>query len=479
MLLATRRVAGGVGRRRGVLDGRRAVVARCFCATPPKKDASSSSASSSSASSSEASSPITSPSPEKSPPPPWRQIAILSGSSFIANAGFGCIIPVLPSLSESLSLGAVGVGVILSAPAFARVLLNVRLGRLADEIGRRPLMIVGSALGAAGTFATGSAGSVLELVPARLLAGAGSAATLAGAQAYMADVTEGRADRGRLLGVQQAAVALGFIGGPALGGGFAEVLGPHALFHAVGVCNVLCVAGYALLPETVRADEAANDDGAAADDDKQKGVSVQGESDDASLARAWKTSLPPLLGMQLAQYLGYACHLSVVPLRAVDVMAASPSDIGVLFSTVSAVAIVGAPLGGFLADYGRRVAVLPAAALTVAGACALPLAGDRAEFYAAMVAWGLGASLMTPALAAMAADVSPPTYRATVVSYSRTAQDTAFLCGPLAYGAIADALSPSGAIFASGACSASALAFFAAKAPETLPRPTEAQRESS
>ena len=148
MLLATRRVAGGVGRRRGVLDGRRAVVARCFCATPPKKDASSSSASSSSASSSsasssEASSPITSPSPEKSPPPPWRQIAILSGSSFIANAGFGCIIPVLPSLSESLSLGAVGVGVILSAPAFARVLLNVRLGRLADEIGRRRMAMEG------------------------------------------------------------------------------------------------------------------------------------------------------------------------------------------------------------------------------------------------------------------------------------------------------------------------------------------------
>ena len=265
-------------------------------------------------------------------PPPWRQIAILSGSSFVANAGFGCIIPVLPSLSESLSLGAVGVGVILSAPAAARVVLNVRLGALADEIGRRPLMIAGSALGAAGTFATGSAGSLLELVPARLLAGAGSAATLAGAQAYMADVTEGRGDRGKLLGVQQAAVALGFIGGPALGGGLAEVLGPHALFHAVGVCNLLCVAGYALLPETHQGTGiAASDAGAAADADTRQ-----------RLAAAWRGPLPPLLAMQLAQYLGYACHLSVVPLRAVDVMAASPGDIGVLFSTVSAVAIVGA-----------------------------------------------------------------------------------------------------------------------------------------
>ncbi|KAH8062803.1 hypothetical protein JL720_13173 [Aureococcus anophagefferens] len=328
-------------------------------------------------------------------PPPWRQIAILSGSSFVANAGFGCIIPVLPSLSESLSLGAVGVGVILSAPAAARVVLN----------------------------------------------------------AYMADVTEGRGDRGKLLGVQQAAVALGFIGGPALVGGLAEVLGPHALFHAVGVCNLLCVAGYALLPETHQGTGiAASDADAAADADTR-----------ARLAAAWRGPLPPLLAMQLAQYLGYACHLSVVPLRAVDVMAASPGDIGVLFSTVSAVAIVGAPLGGYLADFGRRTAVVPAASLTVLGAAAVPLAADGAQFYAAMIAWGLGASLMTPELAAISADVAPPKARGAVVSYSRVAQDSAFLCGPLAYGALADALSPSAAIFASSACSAAALGFFAAR----------------
>ena len=38
--------------------------------------------------------------------------------------------------------------------------------------------------------------------------GVGSAASLAGAQAYMADLTEGRDDRASLLGMQQAAVAI-------------------------------------------------------------------------------------------------------------------------------------------------------------------------------------------------------------------------------------------------------------------------------
>ena len=109
--------------------------------------------------------------PPPPPPVPWRALMILSGSSFVVNAGFGCIIPVLPGLSDSLSLGAMGVGIILSAPAVARVLLNVQMGRLADEIGRRPLLVVGTVIAAAGTFAAGSADSLWTLVPARLLTG--------------------------------------------------------------------------------------------------------------------------------------------------------------------------------------------------------------------------------------------------------------------------------------------------------------------
>ena len=71
-----------------------------------------------------------------------------------------------------------GIGIILSAPALARVVLNVRVGKLADELGRVPLMVCGSLLAAGGTFLTGMAGSVFEVVPARLLTGVGSCVKL-------------------------------------------------------------------------------------------------------------------------------------------------------------------------------------------------------------------------------------------------------------------------------------------------------------
>ena len=72
------------------------------------------------------------------------QLAVLSTSQFVVNAGFGVIIPVLPIFSAELGLGASGVGVLLSAPSLARVALNLPFGKLADSIGRKPLMIYGT-----------------------------------------------------------------------------------------------------------------------------------------------------------------------------------------------------------------------------------------------------------------------------------------------------------------------------------------------
>ena len=42
-----------------------------------------------------------------------KTVAILTGSQFINNLGFGCVIPVLPLFASDMGLGASGVGMIL------------------------------------------------------------------------------------------------------------------------------------------------------------------------------------------------------------------------------------------------------------------------------------------------------------------------------------------------------------------------------
>ena len=55
-----------------------------------------------------------------------KAAALLTGSQFVNNVGFGCVIPVLPIFAAEIGLGPSGVGLILSSSAFSRLLLNVR-----------------------------------------------------------------------------------------------------------------------------------------------------------------------------------------------------------------------------------------------------------------------------------------------------------------------------------------------------------------
>ena len=85
-------------------------------AVPKAKDAKSTSTSTES----NASGTITSKMPEGT----YKAVAILTGSQFISNCGFGCVIPVLPLFAAEMGLGPSGVGLILSTTAVSRLLVS-------------------------------------------------------------------------------------------------------------------------------------------------------------------------------------------------------------------------------------------------------------------------------------------------------------------------------------------------------------------
>ena len=141
-----------------------------------------------------------------------KAIAILTGSQFLSNAGFALMIPVLPQFASEIGLGATGVGAILSAPALARVVMNIPLGKAADVYGRKPLLLCGSLLGSAGAILTAHAFSLATVLPARILTGAGSAALMTGASAYMADVTaKVPHQRAKVMGVQHTVCLISIV----------------------------------------------------------------------------------------------------------------------------------------------------------------------------------------------------------------------------------------------------------------------------
>jgi MFS family permease len=154
--------------------------------------------------------------------------------------------------------------------------------------------------------------------------------------------------------------------------------------------------------------------------------------------------------LNFALFASFSSIMTVFPLHATAVMGdtASASQVGMLFGISALVGFGGAPLGGYLADsVGRKATILPAGALIAAGAVsttvdlssALDL--DLTAFQSlvpAVMLWGLGNSLMNPAMAAFAADIArDDATRGQALSLSRMAGDGAFLIAPVGLGTIA------------------------------------------
>jgi len=167
---------------------------------------------------------------------------------FIDFAGFGIILPLLPFWAQRFGAGPVAVGLVLTIYALAQFLFAPVLGTLSDRYGRRPIILAALLTEALSLALSALAGSLFILLIARFIGGLG-ASNIGSAQAVVADVTpaEGRA---RGMGLVGAAIGLGFVVGPALGGVLAP-LGtavPFWVAMLVALANALLVLRF--LPET-------------------------------------------------------------------------------------------------------------------------------------------------------------------------------------------------------------------------------------
>lgn len=148
-------------------------------------------------------------------------LLLIVGLNFI---GVGALIPVLPyTVIETLGLPASVMTLLLASYAFAMFVANPIQGRLSDQFGRRWVLAVSLMVGAAANLWFALSADIVSMFAARLIAGfaAGNTGVI---QAMIADRSppEKRAEYMGLLG---AAIGVGFVAGPALGGLLADVGG--------------------------------------------------------------------------------------------------------------------------------------------------------------------------------------------------------------------------------------------------------------
>jgi DHA1 family tetracycline resistance protein-like MFS transporter len=170
--------------------------------------------------------------------------------------GIGLILPVLPALVGEFATDREAqtywYGVLVLVFGLTQFACAPLLGALSDRFGRRPVLLWSMAGMGLMFFLTTQVTSLVALAATRILGGA-SAANMAVANAYVADVSL-QEHRARSLGMIGAAFGIGFILGPVLGGllGHYDIRLPF--YIASGLCLINFVYGWIVVPESLPAE---------------------------------------------------------------------------------------------------------------------------------------------------------------------------------------------------------------------------------
>ncbi len=152
---------------------------------------------------------------------------------FIAFLGIGLVIPVTPTIMNELSISGTVVGYMVSAFALAQLVVSPIAGRWVDNIGRKPMIIIGLLIFSISELLFGIGQSVEVLFASRILGGVSAAFIMPAVTAYIADITTS-SSRPKALGYMSAAISTGFIIGPGIGGFLADISTRLPFFFAAG-----------------------------------------------------------------------------------------------------------------------------------------------------------------------------------------------------------------------------------------------------
>ena len=188
----------------------------------------------------------------------FRSLSLIFSIVLMEFTAFGMIIPLSPYLARDFGADDLEVGLLMSVYSLAQLVFAPLWGYLSDRLGRRPIILI-CLLGSSFFYLWFSFATTLEtLFLTRILAGV-FGAVMSVAMACIADVT-GEKERSKNMGLVGAAIGLGFIIGPFLGGIFG-FLGRHwggtppfgssfAAFGAFLVCVINLLIAFCFLKES-------------------------------------------------------------------------------------------------------------------------------------------------------------------------------------------------------------------------------------
>ncbi len=180
-----------------------------------------------------------------------RNVLILFFTMIVIMLGFGIVIPILPFYVKQFGAGGSALGMLMATYGLMQFIFAPIWGSISDQIGRKPILMVGVFGNALAQLLLGLSTQLWMLFVARALAGILSSATLPTAMAYVSDSTS-EEERGGKMGMIGAAMGIGMVIGPGLGGWLASSSLSAPFFLASGLSFLALIIVFLVLPEAPR-----------------------------------------------------------------------------------------------------------------------------------------------------------------------------------------------------------------------------------
>jgi MFS family permease len=338
---------------------------------------------------------------------------LLGASHALFAASFNMILPELPAYLTSLG-GAEYKGLIIALFTITAGLSRPFSGKLADSIGRLPVMYVG----VAACVICGLLYPVLSTVGGflflRFLHGFSTGFKPTGSVAYAADVVP-FARRGEAMGVLGIAMSVGGSAAPPLGSWLAQAYSVDAMFYVSAGLAALSMVILFNLTETLTEPE------------RFRLGHLRVGRDDVFDPLAVPAGVAVLLA-----YFSYGALLTLVPDLSDHLGVANRG----LFFTIFTLASISTRLfAGKVSDkYGRVPVLLASTVLIAAALAAFALANTPSIFYLASTLYGLGVGIFSPAITAWTVDLGDPQRRGRALATMYIALEIAIGGGALAAG---------------------------------------------
>jgi len=173
---------------------------------------------------------------------------ILMVNMFIALLGVGLGIPVLPKFILEFGASGKDQGYLVAATGLTQFLFSPLGGKLSDKYGRKIITIIGLGIIMLSQLMFSFATDLWLLYVSRLIGGIGIGILVPANMAYVADVTTIE-NRGKGMGLLGAAISLGFVIGPGIGGFLAEFGLRVPFFASAFAAGIAMVVSFLFLPE--------------------------------------------------------------------------------------------------------------------------------------------------------------------------------------------------------------------------------------